>query len=207
MNGERSEALFEAYLREHSLRYERHVCVSGKKNVDFRVTTTSGVVFCDVKEVRDSRAGTSIHIDSYSHIREDLKDLRKKFGKSKPSDPVVLVTMNFSTNFFTAHTVVRAMYGDVGAAFTSTSRGPLHHMPRANASMSKSSHTAISGVFVFDCAAKNHTYLENEFATIKLPPGYFPEVREVHPTRAADEGELIRLAHLMFWECHGQEAP
>ena len=76
-----------------------------------------------MKEVHDSRVGPQEEIDAYTHIREDLKDLRRKFGGTKPTFPVVLVTMNFSSKFFTAHTVSRAMYGDIGAQFSGNKRG------------------------------------------------------------------------------------
>ncbi len=207
MDAEISEKMFASYLDAHSLRYTRHVPVNGKKNVDFLIEGPTGSVFCDVKEVRDSRVGTAGAIDAYSHIREDLKDLRRKFGKQHPTGPRVLVTMNFSKNFFTAHTVVRAMYGDVGVLWEGNSRGPLHHLPRGNASMTKGAHTSLAGVLVFAGATGNHVFFENEFANIKLPPEYFPGVREIHPRREADEGELVQLAKIMFWSCDEQSAP
>lgn len=200
MDAEISEKMFASYLEAHSLAYTRHVPVNGKKNVDFLIDGPNGSVFCDVKEVRDSTVGTAGQIDAYSHIREDLKNLRKKFGKQKPTKPLVLVAMNFSKTFFTGHTVARAMYGDVGVLLKGKVRSLLHHLPRGNASMTKVAHTTLAGVLVFDGVNSKHVYFGNEFASNKLPPGYFPGMREIHPKRDAGERELAELSRIMFWD-------
>jgi len=207
MDAEISEKLFTTYLESHSMGFERDFRVCGEKNVDFKITIAAGTVLCDVKEVRDSIIGTAGKIDAYTHIREDLKDLRKKFGRNKPTFPVVLVTMNFSNNFFTAHTVARAMFGDIGAEFSGKVRGEIHHLPRGNASMTKTTNTSISGVLVFDCASGNHTYFSNEFANINLPSGYFPGITEFNLKRSSREKELVPLSNLMFWECDENKKP
>ncbi len=201
MDAETSEKLFSSYLKSKDLNFERDFIVCGKKNVDFKINHSKGTVLCDVKEVRDSRVGSFGKIDAYTHIREDLNDLRKKFGRNKPTFPVVLVTMNFFSKFFTAHTVARAMFGDIGAKFSHAGRGEIHHLPRGNASMTKTTNTSISGILVFDCASGNHTYFSNEFANYKIPEGYFPEAAEVNLKRSSSEEELIRLTKRMFWEC------
>lgn len=181
----------------------RNFRVCGEKNVDFKINIPAGTVLCDVKEVRDSKVGSAgREIDAYTHIREDLKALRKKFGRNKPTFPVVLVTMNFSNNAFTAHTVARAMFGDIGAEFSGSVRGKIHHLPRGNASMTKTTNTSISGVLVFDCASGNHgnhAYFSNEFARIKLPSGYFPGTEEFDLKRSSGEKKLVRLSNFMFW--------
>jgi hypothetical protein len=104
--------------------------------------------------------------------------LSNKFLHNKPPFPVVLVTINFINKFFTAYTVVRAMYGDIGANFYGWVRGKIHHLPCENASMTRKTNTSISGILVFDFASGNHTYFSNEFAAIKLPSSYFPGVAE-----------------------------
>lgn len=109
--------------------------------------------------------------------------------------------MNFSNKFFTAHTVARAMFGDIGAKFSVKGRSEIYHLPRGNASMTKTTNTSISGVLVFDCAFNNHVYFSNEFANIKLPYGYFPGITEVYLGRSSGEQELVQLSKLIFWEC------
>ena len=182
--------------------FERHFRVCGEKNVDFKINAPTGIVLCDVKEVRNSKSGSTGEIDAYTHIREDLNSLRKKFGHNKPDIPVVLVTMNFSNNFFTGHTVARAMFGDIGIKLSGKARGEIHHLPRGNASMTKTTNRSISGVLVFDCASDRHVYFSNEFAHIKLPSGCFPGVDEVGLQRNSGAQELIRLSNYMFWEYH-----
>ena len=201
MDAKTSELIFASYLESHSIHFERDFHVVGRKNVDFKITALAGTALCDVKEVHDSRVDSSSRIDAYTHIREDLKDLRKKFGSSKPAYPVVLVTMNFSNNFFTAHTVVRAMYGDIGAAFFEEGRDEIHHLTRGNASMTRKTNTSISGILVFDCASANHAYFSNEFSEIKLPSNYFPNATEYDVRRNSGEAVLVKLSKLMFWKC------
>ena len=115
--------------------------------------------------------------------------------------------MNFSNKFFTAHTVARAMFGDIGVNFSVEGSNEIHHLPRGNASMTKKTNTSISGVLVFDCASDNHVYFSNEFARFKLPYGYFPEITEVNLRRDSGEKELVQLSKLMFWECDKTENP
>ena len=55
-------------------------------------------VLCDVKEVRPSPTDPDEN-DAYSHLREDLRDLRKKFGAYKPVVPVLLVTDKLFRSF------------------------------------------------------------------------------------------------------------
>lgn len=198
MDAEISEKLFSSYLETHSIDFERDFPVCGLKNVDFKINAPTGTVLCDVKEVRDSRNDPVGEIDAYTHIREDLKELRKKFGRNKPTFPVVLVTMNFSSNYFTANTVARAMYGDIGAEIFGNMRGEIHHLRRGNASMTKKTNTSISGILVFDCELGNHAYFSNEFAEIKLPSNYFPNVAEYDLKRSSDEKDLIQLSKFMF---------
>ena len=198
MDAKFSEGLFASYLESHNLNFERHFQVYGEKNVDFKINTPVAVL-CDVKEVHDSRADSKGSIDAYTHIREDLKDLRKKFGRNKPTCPVVLISMNFSSSFFTGFTVAQAMFGDVGAVYTGKALGDLHHLPRGNASMTRSSNTSISGILVFDCASSNHTYFPNEFARTQLHTGYFPYAVVIDLKRDSPGQEVVRRSDFMFW--------
>lgn len=202
MHAEISEGLFASYLSDFNIEFQRHYPVSGNRNVDFRVETSS-VVLCDVKEVRDSRSQAGSEIDAYSHIREDLRDLRKKFRKSKPSDPVVLVTMNFSSNFFTALTVARAMLGDIGVEFFYGTRGEVSHLPRGNAALTKQGNTSISGLLVFDPECGNHRYFTNPFALNSLQKNYFPGIDEIVLSRDAGEEQLAGLSKIMWWQYAG----
>lgn len=206
MHAEISEGLFASYLSDLHIVFQRHYPVSGNRNVDFRIETPS-VVLCDVKEVRDSGSQPGSEIDAYSHIREDLRDLRGKFKNTKPAEAVVLVTMNFSSKFFTALTVARAMLGDVGVEFITGARGEVKHLPRGNASLTKQGNTSISGVVVFDPEWGNHRYLANPFASNPLPRGYFPGIDEIALSRDAGEEQLVGLSQIMWWEYAGAEQP
>lgn len=199
MDAEISESLFSLYLDECGMNYQRHYKVHNEKNVDFKIETPS-VVLCDVKEVRNSRIDSTGEINAYKHIRKDISDLRKKFKTSKPTHPVVLITMNFSKSYFTGATVAQALLGDMGVEFQENVRSELHHLSRSNAALTKTTNTSISGVLVFDCASGNHKYFINPFAQNKLPTGYFPEVEEIKICRGSGEKELVSLAKLMFWE-------
>jgi hypothetical protein len=204
MDAEISEGLFASYLGDLGIEYQRHYRVSGDRNVDFRIEASS-VVLCDVKEVRDSRTQNGSEIDAYSHIREDLRDLRKKFKNTKPTGPVVLVTMNFSSNFFTAFTVARAMLGDVGVELFNRTRGGAKHLPGGNAALTKKGNTSISGVLVFDPESGNHKYLTNPFASNSLQKGYFLGVDEVELSRDAGEDQLVGLSKIMWLQYAGEK--
>jgi hypothetical protein len=176
MHADVSEGLFASYLEHLGLGYQRHVRVRDDKNVDFRVEGDPPIL-CDVKEIRRS-AKESQEIDAYSHLREDLRDLRKKFGPRRPDIPVLLVTVNFSGRLFTSFSVARAMLGDVGPQLSPNGRGDLHHLPRGNAAMTSSHHTVIPGLFVFDCEREgNHALFPNPYAANPVPAECFPLVR------------------------------
>jgi hypothetical protein len=198
MDAEISERLFASYLDKHGFDYQRHFRVFGEKNVDFRIELPA-IVLCDVKEVHDSKIEAIVRIDAYSHIRNDLNGLRKKFKSRKPTDPVVLVTMNFSSNYFTGLTVAYAMLGDIGVRCQNSYRGEIHYLPRGNASLTKSTNTSISGVLVFDCAFGSHMYYTNPFAKNRIPSNFFPGIEECELKRNIGENELLALSKLMYW--------
>ena len=203
MDAEVSEGLFKTYLDHLGLRYERHVPVHGDKNVDFRVEGETPVL-CDVKEIRPSPTDPD-EIDAYSHLREDLRDLRKKFGPCKPVVPVLLVTINFSDRLFTGFSVARAMLGDVGAEISPDGRGDIHHLLRGNAVMTRSHTTVISEIFVFDCVPEgNHALFANPYAAYPVPGQCFPLVRRIFVAKDATEERLKALANITFWHCDTQ---
>lgn len=200
MHAEVSEGLFASYLDHLGLRYQRHVRVHDERNVDFRIEGNPSIL-CDVKEVRPG-AKDSEGIDAYSHLRDDLRGLRKKFGPSRPQTPVLLVTVNFSGNLFTGFSVARAMLGDVGAEFSTNGRGEFHHLPRGNAVMTSSHHTTISGILVFDCEpAGRHALFPNPYAAHSVPAGWLPLVRRIAVGKDASEESLKELANITFWHC------
>ncbi len=201
MDAQRSERLFEAYLSCHGFKYERDFPV-GKGNIDFRVCSGISTVFCDVKEVRDSATEVGFTLDAYGHIRSDIQKLREKFGKHRPEEPCVLVSVNSSSNFFTGLTVARAMLGDVAVDVCVTTKkivSGVHFPPRGNAKMTKKQNTSISGILVLDSISANHCLFTNPFAQIPVPEGFFSEVRTVPLARELRGPKLTALSNLMFW--------
>src|SRR4030067_1412638 len=107
-----SEKLFEEYLEKQRIKFSMHFSVNSNnnKNVDFRLIKDAQVILCDVKEVRDSEGQPRIREErlggrntAQDHIRGDIKKLRDKFT-SPPAVPVMFVSMNFSSDAFTALT-------------------------------------------------------------------------------------------------------
>jgi hypothetical protein len=203
MDAETSESLFQSYLDQLQVGYERHVRVCDERNVDFRVEGDPPVL-CDVKEIRPGLRATN-EIDAYAHLRRDLRNLREKFGPCRPDLPVLLVTVNFSGRLFTGFSVARAMLGDAGAEFSPSGRGEFHHLPRGNAAMTSRHHTTISGVFVFDCnPIGDHALFGNPYAARPVPAQCFPLVRRIPVSRSAAEEDLNALANITFWQCDEQ---
>src|SRR5688500_18532350 len=88
-----SEALFAEWLDQHQITYQRNFYVD-PGDVDFLIQSTTPHIYCDVKEVRDSKQEPRWEIDAYTHMRSDIRKLRDKFRK-RPDLPLILVTMNF----------------------------------------------------------------------------------------------------------------
>lgn len=200
MNAKESEQLFEDYLKLHRLKYQQDFLVN-PGNVDFRVESDSYGVLCDVKEIRDSVKGIKGMVDAHTHIRIDIKELREKFGKNRPNEPCVLVSMNFSSNFFTGLTVARAMLGDIGIYFDKETKqiiSDVHHLPRGNAAMTEKQNRTISGVLVFDRANDRHCLFTNPFCEHPVPDGFFPSVRVVQLTRESAGNKLVDLSNFRF---------
>jgi hypothetical protein len=205
-----SESLFEEYLKKHLIKFSMHFLVNSNndKNVDFRLANGQQVILCDVKEVRDSelqldpgagRLGGSV--TAQDHIRGDIKKLREKFS-SPPTVPVMLVSMNFSSNFFTALSVSRALIGEIGVIFergAEDSASALHHLHTGNASLRQKMNTSISGVFLFDVANGNHCLFRNPYANREIPLDFFSGIKIFNLRKDESREDIIALSNLMFW--------
>jgi hypothetical protein len=190
-----SERVFADYLDQHQLSYDREVVVT-PGDVDFRITSGGSTVFCDVKVVETKPklpAWSSLDWVQKS-IRRDVQELRKKFG-NKPTNPCVLVTMNYSPDLFTAYTVQVAMLGDVTAKIIVDPEPfeiqPALHDRKGNAAMNRNQHTGIAGILVFDPVCNSHCYLPNPYAEHPLPTSFFPGVREL----PVSQGDPMTLFH------------
>lgn len=201
MNTADSEKLFADYLNDHGLAYVRNYPVANG-DVDFRIESGSSIVLCDVKEVRDSAKDPHGKLDSDNHIRGDIRKLREKFKDGRPNQPLVLVTVNFSTNFFTGLTVATALLGDIGVDFdknTLSFTSPLHHLPKGNAALTVTQNRSISGVFVFDIANYKHYLFRSPFTFHPVQADFFPTVRVVDLDRNSQGNEIVNLSNIMFW--------
>jgi hypothetical protein len=196
-----SEKFFADYLSKRGLPYVRNYVVASG-DVDFRIQRGSSIVLCDVKEVRDSKKDPCGKLDAGSHIRSDIRKLREKFKRGRPDQPVVLVTMNCSTNFFTGLTVATALLGDIGIDFdknTLSSASPLHHLRKGNAVLTESHNRSISGVLVFDVENSKHYLFRSPFTDYPVPSVFFPGVRVVALNRRTQGRQLTELSNIMFW--------
>jgi hypothetical protein len=199
-----SEKEFASYLDTQGLIYKREYHV-GPGNFDFRIESHCGPLYCDVKEIRDSdresleEAGP---ISAHLLLRADIRKLRNKYKGKKLDGPVVLVTMNFSSNFFTGYTVASALLGDIGVILYRTEpRGttPLHHLPRGKAVFTRKQNTSVAGVFAFDRVSKGHVFFRNPYADPQMPDDVFPGLRFISLSREAMNDELVNLSDMMFW--------
>lgn len=210
MDANYSESTFKNYLDAHHFEYQENYVVGSEANptdVDFFVRSPKGNVYIDVKEVRDSRK-EALDIDAYLHIREDIKDIRRKFKENRPILPVILVSMNLSTNYFTGLTVAQAMLGNIGIEFdphTVTITKGLHHLPKGNAALTQKKHKSISGVFVFDLSNHKHFLFVNPYADNSIPPNLFPDIQKVTITKDAIQDKLNELSNIMFWNVNFTE--
>jgi hypothetical protein len=195
-----SESLFASWLDQHRMLYQPRYQVD-PGNIDFLIESTTPNIFCDVKEIRESESESVEGIDAHAHMRSDIRKLRSKFAK-QPELPVVLVTMNFSHNYFTGLTVARALLGDVGVELERASlrvTKPLHHLPKGNASLTKAQNRSIAGVLVFDGLKSRHVLYKNPFAVHPIGNDCFPETDVICLNREATAAEIVTLGDRMFW--------
>src|SRR5215813_12830858 len=176
---EKEFASYLDYLDTQDFLYKRDYYV-GPGNFDFRIESHCGPLYCDVKEIRDS---DHVSLEEYGRIsshlllRDDIRRLRGKYKGKKLDGPVVLVTMNFSSNFFTGYTVASALLGDIGVILSSNApqvTTPLHHLPRGRASFTRKQNTSVAGVFVFDRPYGSHVFFRNPYAEPQMPHDIFP---------------------------------
>ncbi len=196
INVTKSEEIFENYLLKHKIAFERNYLV-GSKNVDFYITTSEGNILSDVKEVQNTKKD---EIDAYDYIKEDIKKLRKKF-KTKPLEPVLLVTFNNSSRFFTGFSVARAMLGDIGFTFdrkTKIKTSDIHFITEGNASLTSKKNCSISGILVLQEYEKNYLFL-NPYANYPLNNDLFPDTETLELTRNLQGEDLKILSNIMFW--------
>jgi hypothetical protein len=189
-----SESLFENYLKKHNFSYDEEFPVN-PGNIDFKIDRDGFIVLCDVKEVRDRKQKSYALISPQNQIRNDIKKLRRKFGKQRPSLPVVLVTMNFGSNFFAGFSVHTALIGDVSVNIKSE----LFQLPKGNAALTKSHNASISAVLVFDVRNQiQHVLFRNPFTYNPIPEDYFPVWKTIDLNPNASHDELKSLS-VMFW--------
>ena len=194
------EALFAEWLDEHCISYERDYEVT-PGNVDFLIKLPKVQVLCDVKEVHASSDASGSVIDADGHIRSDIRKLRAKF-RSRPVSSVLLVTMNFSPDFFTGLTVSRALVGEVGVVFdrqTAEITKPTHHLPQGNASLTTNQNRSISGVLVWNGRRRRHVIFLSPFAEHPLDGSLFPNTDVVTLDRDASPSAIRALSDRMFW--------
>ena len=194
----KSEILFTKYLEENNYWFEKNYIIDScidNKNVDFKILspTSNIIIFADVKEVRNSPKIKNGEIIANSQIKNDIKNLRQKFSKKEISQPVVLVTMNFSDTPFTGLTVVRAIYGEIEATFdknTFEQLSEIHHSKKGNAGFTKTKNTLISGILVFNNKDRPNYFFDNYFAKNKIDKDYFYNTKylTIDPT---SKGEAI----------------
>ena len=198
-----SERLFAKYLDDNGLTYDREVFVD-PGNVDFRVTSESGAVLCDVKAAEEPPREPG-RVDVYIQIREDIRKLRQKFGERRPLEPCVLVTMNFSRQMFTGFSVRRAMLGEVEAVFENRggqwSQSPFRHAQKGNAQLTSTKNTGISGVLVIDCFAGDHHFFVNPYAEKPAPEPFFPSTKTVFIQKSDGEEEMLGDSDATFFPC------
>jgi len=201
MSENQSENIFRDYLNRYSFDYDENFVVgdeSNPKNVDFFIKTRKINIYADVKEVKDSSEGDIV--DAHENIRKDIRKLRDKFGQKRPIYPVILVTMNYSSKFFTGFTIARALLGEVGVYFSAAEQTPIHHLPRGNAVLTQKHNRTISAVLCFDRVNQNHYLFKSPFADHPIPDELFPSVKAIKLDRNADESRLRELSSIMFNE-------
>jgi hypothetical protein len=202
-----SEQIFEDYLIEEKIPFDRDYVVNGC-NVDFYIKKNMQPIYCDVKEVRGKKItlmeGQEIlggAVTAQESIRNDIRKLRDKFDKP-PKYPVLLVTMNFSNNFFTGLTVSRALLGEIGIIYDKnnpSNSSPLHHLHKGNAALTMHKNRSVSGVFVFDVNGNNHYLFISPYANHPIPSNYF-NVQTIYLKKNENEDVIKQLSGLMFFQ-------
>ncbi len=196
-----AESLFAKYLEDHNLSYGRDFLVI-PGNVDFRIFFQQGAVLADTKEVRDSPREANGKITAEIQIRDDIKKLRKKFGNGQV-EPVLLVTVNASSSFFTGLTVARALFGEIGTSGQALTEA--HHLERGNAAFNSTNNTIVSGLLLLTDSpnAPVGFLFKNPWAIVEISSKIFPDVIEVDHNRGVQGLNLIDLSKIMIWPIGG----
>jgi len=176
----KAEKIFYNYLRTNGYRTISPFYI-GKKNLDFEIIDKNNrLVLSDVKIVKQVKKDKAEYeIDAHSLIRKDIKSLREKLKEAKEINcPVILISMNFSSKFYTSFTMSKAMFGEVITNINKkdlTATEPRH---AGKAVFTKKHNTKISGIFVFDYINNKHIFFHNPYASVPLPVNYFPNVED-----------------------------
>jgi len=179
-----------------------------KKNVDFLIINKKNrIVLTDVKIVESvKRQKDSSELDAHFFIRKDIRVLREKVKGAKIECPVVLVSMNFSTKYFTALTIAKALLGDIVVEMSKTdlTSSEPHHSLKGKAAFTAKHNTHISGVLIFDYINKNHIFLHNPYAKNRMKQNYFPGVKEIDIDRQQGIQEMISLSEFKYFSVNMQ---
>jgi len=202
-----SEKIFYNYLTNNKFLIKPSFVII-KKNVDFLIINKKNrIVLTDVKIVESvKRQKDSSELDAHFFIRQDIRRIREKIKGAKIECPVVLVTMNFSSKYFTALTIAKALLGNIVVQISKsdlTSSEP-HHSLRGKAAFTIQHNTLISGVLLFDYVNNNHIFLHNPYTINRMKKNYFPGVREIDIDREEGLEEMISLSEMKFFSINMQ---
>lgn len=148
-------AWFESYLNEIGLLYEYEPDLATVSKPDYRVTTPTGPVICEVKSFREQpmpssgflvRDARQVLATSRNSIKAAAHQLRELSGAGMP---LVIVMANPAGVHVSLDLVVHAMYGDMQATITSTDGGSTYSelLATRNGGLSND-HPYVSGVLV-----------------------------------------------------------
>lgn len=197
-----SEKAFEDYLDNHGLTYERDFEVSETgKDIDFFVHASEQDVYCEVKEVRESSTLKPPRIYANRNIQNHMLKLRKKFRKRRPDHPLLLVSMNYSNQFFTGYTVAVAMLGQVGFTIDVNSDRVIEpaHITGANAATTQEHNRSISGVFVYSKSQSIQNIYANPYAVHPISETTFPNTQIIKIHAGLSPQELMSLGDWRHW--------
>ena len=162
-----SEKLFEEFLKMHDISYTKDYVLENGKNVDFLIRNSAIEIFSDVKAVLKATDNSLSRGVAKRRIRGDIQKLREKFTNSNPGIPCVLISMNFSEDFYSGFTINDALYGDSGFIYNKkigTITSPLHHLPKGKAKFTSEHNTVVSGILAFNTSDSRNYFFHNLFA-------------------------------------------
>ncbi|MBN2468351.1 MAG: hypothetical protein JXD19_09380 [Deltaproteobacteria bacterium] len=198
-----AEKIFSDYLMLHRLPFLRAFRMD-KGIVDFVIDAAESRILCNVKEVRDSTPGGKPLGEAEVQIRNGIKELEAKVANARPRNPTVFVTMNFSSDFFTALTVAKALFDEVAAPCVqdenkAATSSAAPHLPGNNAASAISHTHHLSGVLVFDYAQANHCLFPNPCAHHPVSESFFPGARIIVLDRNPGPDTIKALSKIIFF--------